>query len=539
MAINLNDNIKVSSTLPGFTREQYATKAEMMSADHRGLSSGLIAYCLEDKTHYTFKRSDESNDSDGAWEALSLGGGGGDTSNLELLIDRVADYSSKSNAHIKMKYRDHYDIPNGSLNFVSPLYKFFGWYTPEAMHGSTKADDAAGSKKFYVPSVYRWIGDSSLSIETISESDTKIGAEGSRRVEPYTTEYNTAYMDLVNNGFTWKHELTGNVRTVPPKSTSSFGNMKTLSTGLFHQNVEGMNLNTGHEVDIVGMYINWAGVPDGGYIRLSVSKHNTAPSTFRLLVKNTDTSSSKVGTFLYKGFEDDIKTLDQYNAEKNYYYYEGMGESLKIEKPAEKGTLILLESRGNGAHNDTMQGLIFNVFFPEAYYNECTRGINQSEFTYIKDLTPMGKANNALAQFSEYNYLPSWPKNGDILKVIETLDASKDAKPTFRQFICIHGVGFTGGMVEDNFINPGKDKHPDFLRYSFPIGKDINPVFYDYFFGLNGKLNQYFTRFKEIFPDVHIPKVESQVVILPNEETYLNKSASGELKEGVLYVIQE
>lgn len=537
MATNLNDNLQIKSTKPNFTREQFSTKQDMLSYDKRGLSNGLIAYCIEDKTHYKFEREANQPNTEGGWTELI--NSSYDNTDLDNKLNTSLKYSSLANSFIKMKYRDHYDIENGSMNFVSPLYKFFGWYVPEAMHGSTKVDDTAGSKKFYVPSVYRWIGDSSLSIETISEADTKIGVEGSRRVEPYTTEFNAVDMDLFNSGFSWKHELSGEDRSVSAKSVGAFSNMKVLSTGIFHKNVEGMNLNNNQEVDIVGMYINWAGIPEGGYIRISVSKHRTAANTFRLLVKNTNSSSAKVGNLLYKGFENDIKTLDLYNSDKNYYYYEGMGESIKIERPTEKGTLILLESRGNGANNDSMQGLNFNVYFPEAYYLESTRGINESEFTYIKDLSTIGKANNALTQFTEYNYLPSYPKNGDIIKVIDNIDIK--GKTTYREFMCIYGYAYEDYQFNANFINPSNDKHPDTLRYSAPIGKDVNPTFFKYYLGIEEKLDVYFTKFKEIHTNASSTSTENNNTITKNNIVIVTSEEFNSIttEEGVLYVVKE
>lgn len=539
MSIKLGDNLEYRGILPLEARSRYNTKAEMEGADKRGLNTGLIAYCLEDKTHYKFEREPNQSNREGQWVNLvdvPSSNGEVDLSSVNEEIAKISKYVSRENSFIKMKYRDHYDVENGSLNFVSPLYRYFGWYVPEAMHSSTKSDDTAGSKKFYVPSVYRWIGDDSLSIETISEADAKIGVDGSRRVEPYTTEYNGVDINLFNNGFTWKHDLTNTEKTVPAKNPASFHNMKVLSTGLFHRKVEGLNLNNDQKVDIVGMYINWAGMPDGSYIRISVSKHNTAPERFRLLVKNTDVGALKVDTFLYKGFADDIKEL-KFNENGGYYHYDGMGESLKIEKPTERGTLIMLESRGNGTYNDTMQGLIFNVFVPEAYYSECTKGIGQNEFLYIKDMSKIGKAANAIAQFDEYRYLPSYPKNGDILKVIEDFDAKADFKPKYREFICIHESGADDSQWDNLFRNPNKGKHPNTLRYSFPIGTSVNPLFYDYYFGLNGKRDLFFTRFKEIFPNIEIPQVEQSKynVEIISEADY---NALVDKKENTIYFIR-
>ena len=492
MATKLNDNLQLKSTKPNFTREQYKTKESMLSEDKRGLSNGLIAYCIEDKTHYKFERSEGQSPTEGEWSVLI-----DNNTELEEKVIKSSNYLSKMNSSIKMKYRDHDDIANGSLNFVSPLLRYFGWYVPEVMHGSTKVDDTAGSKRFYSPSLYRWIGDSSLSIETITDADGVAGKEGSRRVEAYTTEFNSVDTKLLSSGFTWTHELSGEERTVPTNSVSSFNNMKVLSTGLYHPNIEGINLNKNQEVDIVGMYINWGLVPDGGYIRIQVAKHKTSANTFRLLVKNTNSSTAKVDNFMFKGFADDIKTLDQYNEEDNYFYYEGMGSNIKIEKPeSEKGTLILLESRGNGSANDTMQGLVFNIYFPEAYYQECTKGINQNEFTYIQDIKSLGKAANAIAQFNEYSYLPSYPKNGDILKVFDSMDVRGDI--TFKEFICIYDYAYPESQIDANFLNTSKDKHPNTLRYSFPIGSYVNPVFLEYYLGQNRKVNNYVTRFKEI-----------------------------------------
>lgn len=70
MPINLSDNLQITSTKPLSTREQYATLSDMQGANKRGLNSGLIAYCLEDKQHYKFVREDESVKNSGEWVKL-------------------------------------------------------------------------------------------------------------------------------------------------------------------------------------------------------------------------------------------------------------------------------------------------------------------------------------------------------------------------------------------------------------------------------------------------------------------------------------
>lgn len=429
-------------------------------------------------------------------------------------LDNNANVASKALANhlsmIKHKYRDHSDPLNGSMNFVSPLYRYFGWYIPGVNTVSTKSDDAAKGKRFYAPSIFRWIGDESLSIESLSATgDNSFDSPGTRRTYPYVTEANLVEEKQLASGIKWVHKISGEEITHKANSTDIFYNQKFISTGLYHKNIPGMNLNDNQAVDIVGIQINWNSLPKGSYIYLRVSKHKTSPQTFKLLVAHSDTTSGKTETQLFGKWLDKIKVLDQYDESENYFYYEGMPSRYVItkEEAGKPFTTILLESRGNGALNDSMQGLGINIYIPEEYYYECTRGLDQSEFLWVKDMSKLGKANNLAQAWQEYLHIPSFPKIGDTLKVIESLDCAQGSpKIEYKEYLCTTGFMHPHNHYTDVVLNPSKDIHLDTLRYSYPVGTRINPVFLEYYLNIGDKRDGYFTRYKEM---VNVPSVDT------------------------------
>lgn len=429
------------------------------------------------------------------------------TGNLPNVSKALANHVS----FIKDKYRDHSDPLNGSMNFVSPLLKYFGWYAPTVPHSGTKSDDTGQSKRYYQPVVLRWIGDSNLSIETISSTtDTKIGEGNSRRAYPYVTEANVVDIKLLNSGMTWVNNISKEEITYAPNSFRIFENTKIISTGLYHQNMPGFMLNTGHEVDIVAVQINWNFLPKGSYLKFSVSKHKTAAAQFRLLIKHSTTTNAKVDDSLYKGWAADIKELNLYNEDENKYYYEGMDLKGKITQDGTNTyTTIILESRGNGAWNDTMQGLMFNVFVPEEYYYECTRGVNQTDFIWLKDISKLGKANNNITVWQENTYIPSFPKIGDTLRVIESLDLAPGTEEIkYKEYLCASGCMWEPMQFNNSVVNPNQNIHLDSLKYVFPVGNNssISPEFLEYYLNIGDKRSGYYTRYKEMQASITIPE---------------------------------
>lgn len=436
-------------------------------------------------------------------------------------LPRVSEALANSLSFIKPKYRDHSDHLNGSMNFVSPLYKYFGWYVPEILHTSTKVDDAAPSKRFYSPNVIRWIGDESLSIETISDTTDATIEEGSRRAYPYIAEANFVEDSLLAQGMTWKHNISGKDITYPINSEYIFENTKIISPGMFNITSPDMGLNYGHTVDIVGVQVDWRYLPKGSYLRFSVVKHKVAPTTFKLLVKHDNSTSSELDGKLFGGWASEIKTLDQYDATKNRYYYEGMDIDGKIERPEGANfTTIMLESRGKGNNEYTMQGLLFNVFIPEEYYYECTRGLNQTEFLWIKDISKLRNTNDLLNAWDEYTYIPSFPKAGDTLKVIGSLDPSPNSPHMqYKEYLCTTGMMWDWENYIDryDYINA----YLDTFSSPCPVTKDIHPDFLERYLNINDRKDWLLKRYKELEFSPTPPK--------PEPREYENQLYYGEL----------
>lgn len=78
MAVKFSTNVDYKGIKPFLESAQFATIALRDAFDKRGLSSGHIAYVLETKKHYVFKRTNESTINSGEW--------------VELLPEQVAQY---------------------------------------------------------------------------------------------------------------------------------------------------------------------------------------------------------------------------------------------------------------------------------------------------------------------------------------------------------------------------------------------------------------------------------------------------------------
>ena len=73
MAINISDNLQYKGAKPDFTRQQYATKADMVSVNDNQMPPLYIAYCLEDKKVYLYNKENEPDETTGRFREFTAG----------------------------------------------------------------------------------------------------------------------------------------------------------------------------------------------------------------------------------------------------------------------------------------------------------------------------------------------------------------------------------------------------------------------------------------------------------------------------------
>lgn len=361
---------------------------------------------------------------------------------------------------IKSKYRDVTDVENGALNFVSPLYKYLGWYVPGRWHGSTKVDDTGTSKYYYAPSVFRVAGDENVSLENVTAEQWSLTSETTLRKQVYTTEANVVHdVDkLLNPGFTWKHKLSGKTIEVKPKNVGAFYNVKFLPNSLFTTN----NTEPSYRTDIVGIIIDWRMLPEGSYIKYYVQDHRNTADRYRLV--QIDTNEMPKG-------DNPLAYLAQHARD---LVNDGSGAWLpttKIERPASgvNYSMIVLEGKMDrvvtGEH-DSVMGLAFNVYVPEEYYFEMTRGLGTNFHLFIPDISKVGKLYNAVTSLAEYRFMPCYPKQGDIIKMVRNLSVKgADGNPEVSEFITM--LGFRSAP-EGTVFDAKTFHHPNTLYFRLP-----------------------------------------------------------------------
>ena len=67
MAISISSSLSLGNSEPDFTRQQYATLADMKNANENKLPQLYVAYCLEDNAGYFFDKGNEVDPVTGKW----------------------------------------------------------------------------------------------------------------------------------------------------------------------------------------------------------------------------------------------------------------------------------------------------------------------------------------------------------------------------------------------------------------------------------------------------------------------------------------
>ncbi len=95
MAIPFSDNLQYLGTGPDFTRQEYATFADMKAVKKSRMPEKYIGYCLEDRKWYEYDKNNDTDEILGKWRLWS---GGSDTqvtqmpTPVESLKDKIVQY---------------------------------------------------------------------------------------------------------------------------------------------------------------------------------------------------------------------------------------------------------------------------------------------------------------------------------------------------------------------------------------------------------------------------------------------------------------
>lgn len=95
MAIPFSDNLQYNGVNPDFTRQEYATFADMKAVKKSRMPELYIAYCLEDRNYYKYDKNNSTDEVLGKWRLWS---GGSDTQvtqmpiPVESLKDKIVQY---------------------------------------------------------------------------------------------------------------------------------------------------------------------------------------------------------------------------------------------------------------------------------------------------------------------------------------------------------------------------------------------------------------------------------------------------------------
>ena len=421
-------------------------------------------------------------------------------------IDATTNIVGSADTHyINDRYRDH----AGDMNFVNPMHRFFGWYVPNVqIVRSNKNVDVQDAKTIYSPQVIRLSGDN-IRVEDIKKTDIK----GDIRYPAYCTEYTTT-SKAYKEGYTYKNDLTGETIIIKPKTYSSYSRHVVLLSGNCHAitgeeserfHVEMPKINTKKNTVILTTLVDWEAMPQGSYIRFEVVHHKIDYRSVRFGIVHTEKKDASIKDKFFGQLQMQTLTKDE---EKGCYVGANAREygENKIEYAGKRYTWMVLELVDNGGYIDSASGMIFDVFFNQRYYKEACIGLGQKEFLYITNPTQnVGALRNTEEALKQFDIPISFPKTGDLLKVINAPAPEYNKEIEMKTYLCLNAHGGDNTVVQyGNVINPGpltpsNDIHMDTLRYAYPLPKNYDPVFEKWYFS-EGCDHAYLSRFKRVKP---------------------------------------
>lgn len=432
-------------------------------------------------------------------EMYQIGGGSG-------TIDATINVVGAADTHyINDRYRDH----AGDMNFVNPMHRFFGWYVPNrSIVKSNKNIDVADTKFIYSPTVRRWAFD---------DPETSIdAASGIKNIifPAYCTEF-TTQSSMFNTRGQYKNDLTGETIVIKPKTYSTFERHVVIQSGNHHPidgrpterfNTEFPKINTGKKTVVLDISIDWDMLPPDSYIRWEVLHHKVTYESVKFSISHAHRVERTVnanGPIKSMFDPDNMQTLTL-DSTKDCYVGANCQEYAKnmLKYPGKKFTRICLMLTGNGANIDSATGLIFDVFINQRYYREACIGLGQKEFLYITNPTKnVGVLRNTSGALTQFGIPVSFPKTGDILKVIDAPAPEVNKEIEMKTYLCLNAHG--GDNIDTPYNNviteSGGDAHMDTLRYAYPLPHNYDPVFEKWYFS-EGVDHAYLSRFKRVKP---------------------------------------
>ena len=121
MAIPFSDNLQYLGTKPDFTRQEYATFADMKAVKKNRMPELYIAYCLEDRNWYAYDKSLNDDPVTGKFRLFQSGSGGSDIQLDEMptpdesWVDKIVQYVGESDGNYERGFfylgtaTDHYE----------------------------------------------------------------------------------------------------------------------------------------------------------------------------------------------------------------------------------------------------------------------------------------------------------------------------------------------------------------------------------------------------------------------------------------------
>ena len=67
MAVSISDSLELKKGSPDFTRQEYATFADMKAVRDNRMPEMYIGYCLEDHSYYYYSKQNDVDEVKGRW----------------------------------------------------------------------------------------------------------------------------------------------------------------------------------------------------------------------------------------------------------------------------------------------------------------------------------------------------------------------------------------------------------------------------------------------------------------------------------------
>lgn len=367
-----------------------------------------------------------------------------------VVVNHLKEYDNATQEKQYIGYRDLYEHPDyinevtqrgeqftpRGYHYISAFQKYIGWYYYHKVY--LKTGGYHTFRKFHTPLISKLSG-SGKTIETITKTDhtNALGADGEDVMLTYELTFTDSSMDYVKPATSdepGKHIVTKPLS--PSNAPWSVQQYPVIATELGNQSWD--NTRTPKPfTEIIMMRIDCNFVPKGCYFRYSHMLSSAEGGQNRLKVRTLKINTNKLevsGDYVYANYASQIDeyqqtesrtgrlpvtgyTVSKENGDMDYILH-------KLERPQERYTYLVAEYTSNINNKlDSSTGLLFNMFVPEQKVGEYVRGINETQYTFIKNFDKVGKLwNTSSVSLSDYKYFPTFPKQGDIITVVDDVE---------------------------------------------------------------------------------------------------------------------